>query len=126
MDRLLQIIFSSYMRTGTLQITTAAGRTFTLGDGTGQRLAVRFTSTAAQRGFLLDPELKLGEAYMDGTFIVEEGSIAEVLDLAFSQGQSVRKIAMVDEASMARTISLAAPSTIQPKETGPEECRASL
>jgi cyclopropane-fatty-acyl-phospholipid synthase len=87
MDRLLQIIFSSYVRTGNLQVTTAGGRTFTLGDGTGQRLAVRFTSAAAQRGFLLDPELKLGEAYMDGTFIVEEGSIAEVLDLAFSQGQ---------------------------------------
>jgi cyclopropane-fatty-acyl-phospholipid synthase len=87
MDRLLQIIFSSYIRTGNLRVTTAAGRTFTLGDGTGQCLAVRFTSTAAQRGFLLDPELKLGEAYMDGTFIVEQGSIAEVLDLAFSQDQ---------------------------------------
>jgi cyclopropane-fatty-acyl-phospholipid synthase len=88
MDRLLQIIFASYIRTGNLRITTATGRTFTLGDGTGQPLAVRFTSTATQFRFLFDPELRLGEAYMDGTFIVEQGSIAAVLDLAFSQGQN--------------------------------------
>ena len=88
MDRLLQIIFASYIRTGNLRITTAAGCVFTLGDGAGQPLAVRFTSTAAQFRFLLDPELRLGEAYMDGTFVVEEGSIAEVLDLAYSQGEN--------------------------------------
>ena len=34
---------------------------------------------------LFDPELKLGEAYMDGTLIVEQGSIADVLALLFSQ-----------------------------------------
>jgi len=34
---------------------------------------------------LLDPELKLGEAYMDGTLIVEQGSIAEVLALLLGQ-----------------------------------------
>ena len=53
--------------------------TFTLGDGTGRPLALRFTTRAAERGILLDPELKLGEAYMDGTLIVEQGSIADVL-----------------------------------------------
>ena len=48
-------------------------------------MAVRFTSAAAQRAVLLDPELKLGEAYMDGTFVVEQGSIADVLALLLSQ-----------------------------------------
>jgi cyclopropane-fatty-acyl-phospholipid synthase len=47
---------------------------------------VRFTSVAAELGMLLDPELKAGEAYMNGTFVVEQGSIADVLALALAQG----------------------------------------
>ena len=31
---------------------------------------------------MLDPELKAGEAYMDGTMVVEQGSIADLLRTA--------------------------------------------
>src|SRR5262249_29943111 len=51
----------------------------------GLPIAIRFTSAAAQRAVLLDPELKLGEAYMDGTLVVERGSIADVLALLLCQ-----------------------------------------
>jgi cyclopropane-fatty-acyl-phospholipid synthase len=57
----------------------ARGETFTFGDGSGPPVAVRFTTAAAQRVALLDPELKLGETYMDGTLVVEQGTIADVL-----------------------------------------------
>jgi cyclopropane-fatty-acyl-phospholipid synthase len=40
---------------------------------------VRFATAKAQRSVLLNPELRLGEAYMDGTFVVEQGSISDVL-----------------------------------------------
>jgi cyclopropane-fatty-acyl-phospholipid synthase len=50
-----------------------------LGDGTGPPVALRFTTRAAERGVILDPDLKLGESYMDGTLILEQGSIADVL-----------------------------------------------
>ena len=40
---------------------------------------------AAERGVLLDPELKLGEAYMDGTLRVEEGTIADLLAIVLGQ-----------------------------------------
>ncbi len=62
-----------------------SGSTYTFGDGSGQPLAVRFTTAKAQRAVLLDPELKLGEAYMDGTFVVEQGSIADVLAVLLGQ-----------------------------------------
>src|SRR5262249_51264281 len=84
-DRLLQSVLASFFQTGTLRVTTSRGYGFTLGDGSGSPVAVRFTSTAAELGMLLDPELKLGEAYMDGALVVEEGSIADLLALAFSQ-----------------------------------------
>ena len=47
-----------FIRRGTLRVTTARGTVFTFGDGTGPPVAIRFTTTAAQRGVLLDPELE--------------------------------------------------------------------
>jgi len=79
MDRLLPFILRGFVRKGSLRVTTARGHTFTLGDGTGTPLAVRFTSRAAQLGVSLDPDLRLGEAYMDGTFVIERGSLADLL-----------------------------------------------
>jgi cyclopropane-fatty-acyl-phospholipid synthase len=87
MDRLLQLALGSIVRRGALRVTTARGTTFVLGDGTGAPVAVRFKSAAAERDILIDPELKLGEAYMDGVFVVEEGSIADLLALVLGQGR---------------------------------------
>ena len=88
MDRVLQVILRSYIRRGTLRVTTARGTTFEFGDGTGAPVAVRFTCAAAEWAVLLDPELAVGESYMDGTLVVERGSIADFLLLAMSQEQS--------------------------------------
>jgi cyclopropane-fatty-acyl-phospholipid synthase len=85
MDRLLQILLSTYIRRGTFKLTTSRGRTFTFGDGTGRPVAVRFTTRAAEFGILLDPELKFGEAYMEGTLVVEQGTIFDVLAIALGQ-----------------------------------------
>lgn len=86
--RLLRRALASFIGTGTLRVTTAGGEVFTLGDGGGKLLAIRFASSAAQLGVLLDPDLRFGEAYTDGTLVIEEGSIADILALALSQGRS--------------------------------------
>src|SRR5215470_8930120 len=85
MDRLLRAVLQSSICAGTLRITTASGTTFTLGDGSGKPTAIRFKSHAAERGVLLDPEMKFGQAYMDGSVVVEEGSIADVLAVILRQ-----------------------------------------
>jgi cyclopropane-fatty-acyl-phospholipid synthase len=82
MDRLLRAVCNRLIRTGTVQVMTATGSTFSCGDGTGTPLAIRFASRAAEWRILLDPELRLGEAYMDGSIIIDQGSIAEFLDIA--------------------------------------------
>ena len=87
MDRLLVIFLRRFISRGSLTVTTAGGRTCTFGDGTGSPVAVRFTSARAQRAVLLDPELTLGEAYMDGTVVLERGSIADLLALLFRQSR---------------------------------------
>ncbi len=88
MDRLLHFAFKSFFRRGNLRVTTAQGLSFTFGDGNGPCVAVRFTSPAAQRRVLLDPELHLGEAYMDGTFVVDEGSITDFIGLVLGQDRT--------------------------------------
>jgi cyclopropane-fatty-acyl-phospholipid synthase len=90
MDRLLRALLQGFVRAGDLRITTAGGATFTLGDGTGRPVAVRFTSRSAELGIVLDPELKLGEAYMDGQMLIERGSIADLLAILCAQREGPR------------------------------------
>ncbi len=85
MDRVLQFFLSRYIRRGTMTVTTASGFRFTCGDGTGQAVALRFVTRAAERQVLLDPELAFGEVYTEGTLIIEQGSIADVLAVALDQ-----------------------------------------
>ena len=90
MDRLLRVALEKLIRAGNLRVTTADGSTFTLGDGSGAPVAIRFTTRAAQRNILIDPELKFGEAYMDGGVVIEQGSIADVLAIVLGQDRDGR------------------------------------
>jgi cyclopropane-fatty-acyl-phospholipid synthase len=89
MDRLLRFLLKTFVRRGTFQVITSRGTVLNFGDGTGQLVSVRFVTRAAEWGILLDPELKFGEAYMDGDFVVEQGSIADVLALMLGQNTDV-------------------------------------
>jgi cyclopropane-fatty-acyl-phospholipid synthase len=88
MDRVLEVVLRTFIRHGTLRLTTAGGTILEFGDRTGEPIEVRFTTRAAQWGVLLDPELAVGETYMNGTLVMERGSIAEFLHLALSQDHS--------------------------------------
>ena len=85
MDRLLHHFLSKFVRRGTISFTTAGGSTFTCGDGTGTPVKARFLTKSAEIRILLHPELALGEAFMDGSFVVEQGSIADILAVLMDQ-----------------------------------------
>ena len=89
MDGLLRYFLRQFIRCGPLTVTTASGTKFTCGDGAGAPVSVRFVTVAAERRILLNPELYLGEAYMDGTFVVENGSIADALEILMGQPEMV-------------------------------------
>ena len=89
MDRLLEFLLKTFIRRGTFRVTTSRGTVFTFGDGTGRPVSVRFATRSAEWGILLDPELKFGESYMNGTFVVEQGSIADVLAVCLGQNTDV-------------------------------------
>ncbi|MBV9564765.1 MAG: class I SAM-dependent methyltransferase [Bradyrhizobium sp.] len=85
MDLLLRGLLSKFIRRGSMAFTTASGAKFVCGDGTGEPVAVRFRSVEAERRVLLNPELALGEVYMDGEFVVEKGTITDVLAILLDQ-----------------------------------------
>jgi len=85
MDRMLRLALGSIVKRGQLQLTTSRGSIIRVGDGTGQLVAVRMTTPQTEREILLNPELRLAEAYMDGTFVLEQGSIADFLQLILNQ-----------------------------------------
>jgi cyclopropane-fatty-acyl-phospholipid synthase len=79
MDFLLNLAFRYAVKVGDLTIVTARGRALRFGDGTGPKVRARFTTLGAELAFLTDPALRLGELFMDGLFVVEEGSIYDFL-----------------------------------------------
>jgi cyclopropane-fatty-acyl-phospholipid synthase len=95
-DRLLRAAFGRVIRTGNLRVSTAGGASFTFGDGTGTPVTIRFATRAAERRVVLDPELRFGEAYMDGEVILTQGSIADFLDIAVRNLSRSRASAWVD------------------------------
>jgi cyclopropane-fatty-acyl-phospholipid synthase len=85
MDRLLRYFLNQFIRRGAMRFTTASGAKFSCGDGTGEPVSARFLTRDAELRVLLNPELALGEVYMDGTFVIENGSIADALAILMNQ-----------------------------------------
>jgi cyclopropane-fatty-acyl-phospholipid synthase len=89
MNRLLDYWFKYvFQRTfphGMLTVSPGPGRSFMVGDGTGKPIAIAFDNSWTLIGVLADPDLRLGEAYMDGSFRVTEGTLAEFINYAGSQ-----------------------------------------
>ncbi|MFP4003644.1 MAG: class I SAM-dependent methyltransferase [Alphaproteobacteria bacterium] len=73
------------IRNGHLTLIDAQGRAHVVEAGSRRpRVAVRLHDRRMHRRLLLNPQLALGEAYMDGTLTVEEGGIDGLLDLLMS------------------------------------------
>jgi cyclopropane-fatty-acyl-phospholipid synthase len=81
MERLLRFFLSHVVRRGSLEVATASGRRLCFGDGTGERLSIRFNDPSAQVQLLRNPELSFGELFMDGRIDVTSGTIYDVLAL---------------------------------------------
>jgi cyclopropane-fatty-acyl-phospholipid synthase len=77
---MLRHLFSNFFHQGALEIIRADGRRQTFGRGEPD-VTVRFADRGAEWALLLNPDLKLGELYMDGRLKMEKGDIADLLSL---------------------------------------------
>jgi len=81
---LLSSLLSRIIRVGTLEVVDANGRRCVFSGAPGPRAAVRLHSRALPLKLFLDPDLRVGEAYMDGTLMIEDGTLADFAALLAS------------------------------------------
>jgi cyclopropane-fatty-acyl-phospholipid synthase len=79
---MLAVVLRRFIRTGSLTVITPDGTPTVLGDGAGELgVTVRIHDWRTLRRLVTDPELALGEGYMDGGITVEGGGISDLLEL---------------------------------------------
>ena len=77
---ILQSLFSGFLRHGALGVVTAGGRRLQFGAGEPD-VVIRFHDRLAEWQLVLNPDLRLGELYMDGRLTLEKGDVADLLAL---------------------------------------------
>lgn len=80
---MLSRALSRWVEYGTCKVTDHRGRSVVLrGRREGPDVAVRLHDKLGIWKFIVDPELYAGEAYMDGTLTIEQGTLADFLAFA--------------------------------------------
>jgi cyclopropane-fatty-acyl-phospholipid synthase len=79
MSGILRGFLTKFIRVGDLEVETASGARFTVGDGSGPSVAVRFADRGAEWRLLLDPEFAFGELFTDARLVVTRGTIYDAL-----------------------------------------------
>jgi len=81
---LLDKLVGKIVREGQLTLVMPDGKRRTFGPGGGKSVTVRLVDRRTVFAIARNPRLGLGEAYMDGRLIVEDGDILDLLELATS------------------------------------------
>jgi cyclopropane-fatty-acyl-phospholipid synthase len=73
-------MLSRFVRLGRLRVTVEGGPPAIYGDGSGPEVAVRIARRWAGR-ITLNPDMALGEAYMEGGLVMEQGALWDLCEL---------------------------------------------
>ena len=79
--KLLNKMMTRFVKVGQLTIIDVDGNRHVHGPGGEPSATLRLTDKKLYRSLFFNPELKAGEAYMDGTLICEEGGIRGLLNV---------------------------------------------
>ncbi|PIB94283.1 cyclopropane-fatty-acyl-phospholipid synthase family protein [Caulobacter sp. FWC2] len=81
---MIEALLSKMIKTGDFTAHLPGGRVVKAGDGTGPSVAIRINSRGLRR--LANPSLGLGEGYMEGDIVFEQGSISDLLTIVGESG----------------------------------------
>ena len=83
-------LFRRFVQTGSLTIIDSAGRRATFGGNGKPASTIRIHDRRTHRRLLVEPDLAVGEAYMDGMLTIEEGTLYDFLDVCVSNLRHAR------------------------------------
>ena len=78
---LLKKLIEKLLKTGSITVLLPGRAPQTYGPGGGRHLTVRFADRRAAFAIATNPRLRLGEAYMDGRLVIEDGTMLDLLEL---------------------------------------------
>ena len=80
---LLVRLLKAVIKSGGITLIDARGRSHDIhGDfSAGPHVAIRLHDRSLHRKLLFNPKLKFGEAYMDGTLTIEDGTLYDLIDV---------------------------------------------
>jgi cyclopropane-fatty-acyl-phospholipid synthase len=84
MFKLLDVLLRRIVDRGALTFIDAQGKEHRYGDGRGPAVVARVLDRRLERQLVLDPQLALGEGYMQGRLKMEQGRIYDLLALLLS------------------------------------------
>jgi cyclopropane-fatty-acyl-phospholipid synthase len=85
--KLLDPLLRRLVREGNLTLIDAGGKFYCYGDRSGKPLTVTLADRVIERQLALDPQLALGEAYMEGRLRVDGGRIYDLIALLANNAQ---------------------------------------
>ena len=77
---MLHALLTRFVHVGCLTVHYPDGRQAAYGDGSGPETVVRLHRGWVRR-LAMDPQLRLGEAYMDGGLVIERGDVWTLLEI---------------------------------------------
>ncbi len=83
----LKLIFDRTVATGDLEVIDSDGNHHAFGDRTGTAVVIRLSDRRLERSLAFNPQLALGEAYTQGRFVVEAGTIYDFLEIMLSNAE---------------------------------------
>lgn len=78
---LLSRLLERTVRVGTLEVIGADGARHLFSGAPGPEVTIRLHDRALHRRLYFNPELYVGEAYMDGTLSIEKGTLSMLLEI---------------------------------------------
>jgi cyclopropane-fatty-acyl-phospholipid synthase len=82
MSALLQAFLQKLVKSGALEVEFSDGRRCVVGDGSPATCAMIIADRGAESALALDPEMTLGDLYMNGRIEMIRGEIYDLLALA--------------------------------------------
>ena len=80
-SKCLSIFLSRLIKYGSLVVIYVGGRSAQFGEPSPSPVTIRFHARSLPRNIFLNPDLALGEAYMDGTLTVDDDDLYGLLEL---------------------------------------------
>lgn len=104
MKRILDRMLARLIRRGQLHVNWSDGTASTYGDGSGTTANLRFRSSAAERRLAMQPELALGECYMDGTIEFPDDTLLELIILINQNWDALQAVPWIAAIKRARIL----------------------